>query len=85
MDYHFLARESSRVSAYGDGEVQIFADFRERVQAATLARRELFPEPGRPILSETVQELISRRRDQIKARRAADGRRRRKRVGRASG
>jgi hypothetical protein len=69
MDYHFLAESSSQHSWWGDGEVQIFADYMDRVAAAALARRELVANPNQPILSETLQEVVSRRRDQIKARR----------------
>lgn len=76
MDYHFLAQSSSRHSPYADGEVQIFADYMDRVAAAAQARLELVANPRQPVLSETVQEAISRKRDQIK------GRRRRKRAAR---
>jgi hypothetical protein len=65
MSYHFLAEESSRRS-WADGEVQIFADYQERVAAAMQARQELLPQPNQPVISETLQEDISRRRDQIK-------------------
>ena len=65
MDYHFLAEESSRDS-WCDGEVQVFADYRDRVAAAAQARRELVPNPNQPVLSETLQEAISRRRDRWK-------------------
>jgi hypothetical protein len=75
MDYHFLAQESSAFSWYGDGEVQIFADYMDRVAAATQARNELLPYPNRPIVSETVQEAVSGRRDQIKALRTGKRRR----------
>jgi hypothetical protein len=75
MDYHFLAEESSRDS-WCDGEVQIFADYMDRVAAATEARQELVPNPNQPVLSETLQELVSRRRDRIKARRQSRRRRR---------
>ncbi len=71
MDYHFLAEQSSRDS-WADGEVQIFADYRERVASAVQARRELVANPKVPVLSEEVQEVISRRRDRIKARRARE-------------
>jgi hypothetical protein len=77
MNYHFLAERTSAVSWCGDGEVQIFADYRDRVAAATQARTELLPRPNQPVLSETLQELISRRRDQIKRRRSRCRRRRR--------
>lgn len=70
MDYHFLAEESCRDSWFGDGEVQIFADYMERVAAAVEARNELLANPNQAIISETVQEAISRWRDRIKARRA---------------
>jgi hypothetical protein len=75
MDYHFLARESSRDSWCADGEVQIFADYMERVAAAKEARQELLSNPRQPILSETIQEDISRRRDEIKANRRSRKRR----------
>jgi len=75
MDYHFLAYSSNKGSWYGDGEVQIFADYMDRVASANEARQELVANPKQPILSETIQEVISRRRDQIKARR-----RRRRRI-----
>lgn len=65
MNYHYLAEERSR-NWWADGEVQIFADYKERVSAAVQARQELLPQPKQPILSETLQEVISRRRDQIK-------------------
>ncbi|HEY7312384.1 MAG TPA: hypothetical protein VH643_23675 [Gemmataceae bacterium] len=67
MDYHFLAQRSSRDS-WSDGEVQIFADYRDRVSSAIEARKEILPYPNQPVLSETLQEVISRRRDQIKHR-----------------
>jgi hypothetical protein len=69
MDYHFLAQECSR-GLWVDGEVQIFADYTERVAAAAQARQELVPQPNQPILSEQLQEDISRLRDRIKARRS---------------
>lgn len=69
MDYHFLAQSSSRRSWWGDGEVQIFADYMDRVTAAAEARQELLPNPRQPILSEMMQEMVSRRRDQLKGRR----------------
>jgi hypothetical protein len=68
MNYHFLADKTSTDAWCGDGEVQIFADYRERVAAATQARLEILPLPNRPVLSETLQEVISQRRDQIKHR-----------------
>jgi hypothetical protein len=64
MNYHFLAEQSSR-SSWADGEAQIFADYNERVGAAVQARREMVPQPKQPVLSETLQEVISRRRDAI--------------------
>jgi hypothetical protein len=66
MDYHFLAESTSKVSWCGDGEVQIFADFQQRVSAAIQARREILPQPNQVIISETIQEIVSRRRDEIK-------------------
>jgi hypothetical protein len=73
MDYHFLADQSSRGSWAG-GEVQIFVDYMDSVAAATEARRELLPNPNQPVISEEIQEAISRRRDRIKARRVANRR-----------
>ncbi len=70
MDYHFLA-ESGRFGGWADGEVQVFGDYMDRVAAAVEARRELQVHPNQPVLSETLQELISLRRDRIKSRRAA--------------
>lgn len=70
MDYHFLAERTAR-DAWADGEVQIFADYSDRVAAAVRARGELVGNPRIPVLSETVQEEISRRRDRIKACRLA--------------
>lgn len=67
MDYHYLAESSSKDS-WCDGEVQIFADYENRVAAATQARSDLLVNPNQSVLSETMQEDISRRRDQIKAR-----------------
>ena len=75
MDYHFLALSSSKRSWYGDGEVQVFADYMGRVAAADEARRQLLANPNQAIISETVQEAISLSATNIKARRAA-GRRR---------
>jgi hypothetical protein len=75
MAYHFLAERSSTASWCGDGEVQIFVDYVDRVAAAVQARREILPNPKRAVISETMQELISRRRNHIVGRRKA-GRRR---------
>jgi hypothetical protein len=69
MDYHFLAERTAR-HAWADGEVQVFADYDDRVAAVT-ARRELVSNPKVSVLSETLQEEISRRRDRIKACRLA--------------
>jgi hypothetical protein len=70
MDCHFLAG-SRAYGGWADGEVQIFGDYMDRVAAAVEARRELQVPPNQPVLSETVQELISRRRDRIKSGRVA--------------
>jgi hypothetical protein len=64
MDYHYLA-DGSGAAAWCDGEVQIFADYHDRVAAADEARRQLLPNPKQPVLSEAVQEAISRQRDLI--------------------
>ncbi len=69
MDYHFLAERTSAGSWRAGGEVQIFEDYSERVAAATVARRELVANPNQPIQSEELQEVVSRRRDRIKAHR----------------
>ena len=58
-----------QVPCFRNGEVQIFADYMDRVAAAVEARNELLTNPNQAVISETVQEVISRRRDQIKARR----------------
>ena len=70
MDYHYLAERTAE-RAYADGEVQIFADYFDRVAAAVQARGELLANPKVPVFSDTLQEEISRRRDQIKGRRLA--------------
>jgi hypothetical protein len=67
MNYHFLAERTREDSRLGDGEVQIFADYTERVAAAIEARRELVANPNQPIQSEELQEAVSRRRGRIKA------------------
>ena len=59
MDYHYLA-DGSGAAAWCDGEVQIFADYHDRVAAADEARHQLLPNPKQPVLSEAVQEAISR-------------------------
>jgi hypothetical protein len=66
MDCHFLAEASSKESYYGDGEVQIFADYRQRVAAAAQARREILPGANVAGVSETLQETISWRRDETR-------------------
>ncbi len=68
MDYQYIAEASSRDS-WVDGEVQIFVDYKQRVRAAVEARMELVANPKQPVISETIQEAISRRRDQIMVRR----------------
>ena len=62
-------------AAWCDGEVQIFEDYHDRVAAADEARRQLLPNPNQPVLSEVVQEAISRRRDQIQRRKICNRRR----------
>jgi hypothetical protein len=69
MDYIFLVDGPRRASGFPDGEVQIFADYRLRVAAAVQARREVLAEPNRPFDPETLEEVISRKRDEIKRRR----------------
>ena len=75
MAYHFLA-SSSETSCYADGEVQILADYVERVGAATEARRALVENPKQAVICETMQEAISRERDHIKSGRKFRNRRR---------
>ncbi len=75
MDYHFLAPSSGKQCGYADGEVQIFADYMDRVAAADEARRQILRNPNQAVICETMQETMSRRRDQIKNRRTV-GRRR---------
>jgi hypothetical protein len=65
MAYHFLAQASN--SWHPDGEVQIFADYLERVGAATEARQALVEHPNQAVNCETMQESISRERDRIKS------------------
>jgi hypothetical protein len=76
MDYHFLARSSSKDSWYGDGEVQIFADYMDRVGAAIEARQALVENPNQAVICESTQESISRERDHIKSGRKFRNRRR---------
>ena len=75
MAYHFIA-SSSKDSWHPDGEVQIFADYMERVGAACEARQALVGNPNQAVLSETMQEEISRERDRIKASRKLRNRQR---------
>ena len=75
MAYHFLA-SSSKDSWHPDGEVQIFADYMERVGAAKQARQMFVENPNQAVISETMQENISRERDRIKSRRKLRNRRR---------
>ena len=75
--HHYLA-EGEHARRYADGEVQIFADYGQRVSAATQARRQTVANPSQPVLSEELQELISRRRDRIKWGRIMANRKRRK-------
>jgi hypothetical protein len=76
MDYHFLAESSSKDSWFGDGEVQIFADYMDRVGAAQEARQALVEYPNQVFTCETTQEYISRQRDHIKSGRKFRNRRR---------
>ena len=75
MAYHYLA-SSSKDSWHPDGEVQIFADYRERVGAAKEAHQALVDNPNEAVICETMQERISRERDHIKAGRKFRNRRR---------
>jgi hypothetical protein len=76
MDYTYLASGSGVGCWHPDGEVQIFIDYVDRVQAAVEARQELLPNPNQPVTDHETVLAISRRRDQIKARRVARRRRR---------
>ena len=67
MDYHFLAHSSSKDSWYGDGEVQIFADYMDRVGAAKEARQMVVENPNEAVTCETMQESISLERDHVKS------------------
>jgi hypothetical protein len=69
MNYHYLAESSAAGSWWPEGEVQIFAGYMDRVASAVEARQELLPNPKQRIISETVEEAISQRRDRINARR----------------
>jgi hypothetical protein len=68
MDYHYLADGPSAVN-YADGEVQIFHDYRERVSAAGVARREVLAQPDAPVDPDDLETAISRRRDAVLRRR----------------
>jgi hypothetical protein len=67
MDYHFLALLGPGGGA--DGEVQVFADYRERLAAATVARREVLACPDHPTDPDALVKFISRRGDVIRDRR----------------
>lgn len=66
---HYLA-ENSRVSVYGDGEVQIFTDYRERRTLAMAARREVLAEAGRPQHPDDLHRAIYARYWEVEDRRA---------------
>ena len=69
MDYHFLARESSHESWCGDGEVQIFGDYRQRLTASRIARAEVLAEPDAPRHPQALRERVWVRREEVLARR----------------
>ncbi len=64
MDYHYLA-DGPGAAHYADGEVQIFHGYRERVSAASAARREVLTRPDAPADADELETRISRRRDAI--------------------
>jgi hypothetical protein len=76
MDYHFLARSPGEESWHPNGEVQIFADYMDRVAAAREARQALVEHPNQAVICESLQEGISRERDRIKSGRKLKNRRR---------
>jgi hypothetical protein len=72
-DYHFLVerRREHWLNGYPEGEVQIFADYRQRLSAAAGARRELLAEGGPPRDPQAFREAVWRRREEVRRRRAA--------------
>jgi hypothetical protein len=66
MDYRYLVEHPLHWEGPPDGEVQIFADYRQRLSAAVQARKEVLARPDRPSDPETLEEVISRRRDTIR-------------------
>jgi hypothetical protein len=68
MDYHYLA-QGDHARSYADGEVQIFHDYRARVSAATAARREVLSRPDAPTDPDTLETVVSARRDAIRRQR----------------
>jgi hypothetical protein len=71
MDYLFLAHARQ----WADGEVQIFADYRLQLNAATRARQEVLADPHRPRDRDGFEDAVSARRRQLV--RARQGSRRR--------
>ena len=87
MDYHFLAAPRSG-RWYGDGEVQIFADYSARVSEAARARRDILtglaapgPEATRSVGPDDTRHTIQQRSLKMKQRRDAE---RVRKIGRAS-
>lgn len=64
MDYHFLA-DNHNSCHYADGEVQIFHDYRERLSAAAVARREVLAQTDAPTCPEELETVISSRRNAV--------------------
>ena len=52
-----------------DGEVQIFADYAERVEVATVARAEVLAEPDAPTDPASVREAVWARGAEVRTRR----------------
>lgn len=65
MDYVYLTDAAFRV----EGEVQVFTDYRQRVSAARVGRREVLAELPRPLPPEHIERLIWDRGTAVRQRR----------------
>jgi hypothetical protein len=75
MDYTYLAEHNGRGSWAVDGEVQLFADYRESISAAIQARREVLSRPDQPVDPEhRLGRIYRRSRAILASRRGARGR-----------
>jgi hypothetical protein len=65
-DYQYLADQRTRKFSWMEGEVQIFADYRQQLSDATVARREVTEEEGIATRERIWQqkELVTQRRTQ---------------------